>query len=104
MLKPARNIMLILALTCFISMATGLTLFVHIISLDQHEHHDHSKCPICQQSLLLSKKAVIEPETIIEKIELFSHNVQFYTQEEKTTIKFLFPLLRAPPCALFFNF
>ena len=80
-------------------MNTGLLMFVHMHNVKHQEQHNQSECAICQHSLLSSQKAIIESETIIKNIELYSHYVQFSTQKEKTTTKFLLPLLRAPPYA-----
>lgn len=78
-------------------MTTGLLMFVHMHDAEHHEHHDHNKCQICQHFLLSPKKAVIEPETTIKNIELFSHNVHYYTQDKLPTKKLQSIYPRAPP-------
>jgi hypothetical protein len=97
LIKPNRKSLLIIMLISFVAMTTGFSIFLHLHNVKHQEHNSHNECVICQNSLLSSQKAIIESETTIKNIELNSHYVQFFTQEEKTTTKFLLPLLRAPP-------
>jgi hypothetical protein len=100
----ARKTILILALASFISMATGTAIFLHIISTNHHEYHNHNKCPLCFQLLLTTPKTIIQPSIKIQNFELFLYYIQIYTQIEKTIIKFQLPLLRAPPVLSNYNF
>jgi hypothetical protein len=84
-------------------MTTGLVMFVHLHDAEHcehdehHENHDHDNCQICQQFLFSSKKVIIEPQTIIQNIELYAHYVQLNSQEIISIVKLQSSCPRAPP-------
>ncbi|MBN1973861.1 MAG: hypothetical protein JW787_09505 [Sedimentisphaerales bacterium] len=100
MLNFTRKSILILALASFTAMATGTTIFLHIISTEHHEHHDQNTCTICQHSLLWSKKAIIIPQTTIQLIEQFAEYVQFCIQREILSVTLPSFFSRGPPALI----
>jgi hypothetical protein len=103
-LKLIRKSILVLALAGFVSMATGTTIFLHVISTEHHEHHDFNGCPICQQLLLSSKKTIVISKILIQEIEPFTEYVEFFIQEKLPKNKFQSFFSRAPPDSAIYNF
>jgi len=53
--RRIRNTFLTLGAICFLAMAFGITLYLHLAHAEEPAKHDVAHCPICQQ-LLISKK------------------------------------------------
>lgn len=83
-------------------MNIGLEMFMHIHNVKHQGHHDHSKCQICQQLLISSKKAIIPPATLIQKIQPFLGYAIFIIQKVVSGFEFQSFFTRGPP-AVFIN-
>jgi len=62
LLGVTRKIVLVIGTACFISMATGVTLQLHLLSCAHPDKHDHDNCPICANLLIHSNKFLQYPE------------------------------------------
>lgn len=65
MLNLLRKILLITAMICFLAMATGLTLILHLSGIEHPEKHDSEHCPICQQIFINPAKVIIPAEPVV---------------------------------------
>ena len=93
----ARKTVLVISMLSFAAMTTGLVMFIHLHNVEHPEHHNHDNCQICQNSLVSSKKAIIEPAAQIKHIALNPYYVQLYFQEITTTTRLHSTCPRAPP-------
>lgn len=63
-----RTALLISACAALVAMTSGLLLTIHLLSTDQHGHHDSHDCVVCQQLLAASKKALPAPATELVRL------------------------------------
>lgn len=77
MIRSARKCVLMLAAVCFVSMATGATLQLHLLGHEHPHEHDSEHCLICQQ-LVVSGKYVAEPGLQLDDITRFEYFTDFY--------------------------
>lgn len=72
--RIARTAVLVIGMTCFISMATGVTLQLHLLSYEHPEEHDHENCPICASLLIHSNKFIQYPDIQIQYFDSLEPN------------------------------
>jgi len=77
LLNLARKSLLITMIICFAAMVTGLTLILHLSSIEHPEKHDSEHCQICQQLLTAPSKFAPEPELALDNSSQFQHYVEF---------------------------
>ena len=70
-----RQIFAVLALVCFVAVASGLALFPHLAHLEEPGEHDTDHCPLCQLVFVSAKNCMTEPEPVVIKDELAEHVV-----------------------------
>jgi len=58
-----RNTVLVLAIASFASMASGLTLYLHLASVGGADHHDAAHCPLCSVMVLGAAKVTLEVQS-----------------------------------------
>ncbi len=91
------NTFLAVGASCFLAMASGIVLQLHLAHVDNPLTHDANHCPTCQQ-LVASKKdyiAPIEPATIV--VDQVGRLIQFYPDAPPLQ-RWVKPLhARAPP-------
>lgn len=81
MLNLARKSLLITMIICFAAMVTGLTLMLHLFSIEHPEEHNCEQCPICQQIFINPAKVIIPDELAVihEDIVLYQVDSIFNT-------------------------
>jgi hypothetical protein len=62
---PLRNAVLFLAIACFASMTSGLTLQLHLATVDDVDHHDPAHCSLCTVLLFGVAKSHLETQTCV---------------------------------------
>jgi len=62
---------------CFLATVTGLTLKLHLSSIEHPEKHNSEHCQICQQLLTAPEKFNPVPELVIDNSNQFQHYVEF---------------------------
>jgi hypothetical protein len=60
-----RNVLVLLAVGCFATTASGLALLPHLSHLDEPTEHDAEECSLCQQALVSAKHYVTAPEPVL---------------------------------------
>lgn len=99
MFKLTYKSVLIILLISFIAMNTGFLMFIHLNNVKHQEHHNHNECQICQQSLLSSKKAIVQSKSAIQEIEPFADFILFIIQKKRGIFEFQSFFTRGPPAA-----
>jgi len=66
LVRSLRNWLLLAASVTFVAMVTGLTLQLHLLSLDNPDSHNSNRCAVCQQLLIAPHKFVPQPEPQID--------------------------------------
>jgi hypothetical protein len=100
MKNSLRKVLLALVMVCFILTAANVAVVQHLIEHHKDESHDHEHCPICQQAIVNTAKAVLpdapvikeQPQVTIADVYVIHHFVKDF--------KFLTPHTRAPPAAV----
>jgi hypothetical protein len=65
---------------CFVALATGLTLKLHLLSHKHPDNHTSSRCPTCQQLLITPNKFVLEPQFSLPDTDSFQDEIEFPLQ------------------------
>jgi hypothetical protein len=74
-----RKSVLMLAITSFLAMTTGLITKLHLSSQKDHQEHDPDRCSICKQLLTVQKGLPSQSESKIGYTDQFEHyNVPYY--------------------------
>ncbi len=60
MSRRIRSIVLVTGTVCFLAMASGLILYLHLTHVRDVATHDASHCPLCQQLLATKKSYTID--------------------------------------------
>ena len=60
-----RDVLVLLAVGCFATTASGLALLPHLSHQDESREHDADACPLCQQALVFAKHCVTAPESVL---------------------------------------
>jgi hypothetical protein len=99
MIKSLRKFVLVITTAIFLLNAVNVPLYIHLAEHKPDAHHDHDKCPICQQAAINKTKVVLPtisiafelPQITIADIDVVDCFVKIF--------KFITPPLRAPPSA-----
>jgi Protein of unknown function (DUF2946) len=92
-----RKVLLALVMVCFVLTATNAVLALHLAEHHKDKSHDSEHCPICQQAVVNTVKAVL-PDTTPAKEPLLVTIVNVCAiQHFVKDFKFLTPYQRAPP-------
>jgi hypothetical protein len=95
--SPLRHAVLILAAVCFLAMASGLALCLHLAHREDPLHHDWDHCSLCQAIAINGTKFHIEsPTTVIgggDLVTTFSRTRQVSPRQSIPSV----PAPRAPP-------
>ncbi|MDD5063841.1 MAG: hypothetical protein PHQ35_03650 [Phycisphaerae bacterium] len=92
-----RRILLALVMACFILTATNVVLVLHLAEHHKDEHHDSEHCPICQQAIVNTVKAILPDAPVIKEPPRAAATVVCVIQSLVKDFKFLTPHTRAPP-------
>jgi len=93
----ARMIVLILLAICFMSMVTGLSLQLHLLSHEHSHEHDFNDCSTCRQLLVSPEKLATGPQIILPNKELCKESIEFIPQFSVTTFHYKSINARPPP-------
>lgn len=94
-----RVILLVLVTACFIMTATNVVLVLHLIEHHNDKSHDSEHCPICQQAVVDTVKAVLPDAPVVKEPLLVTTAGVCVIQYPVKDFKFLTPYTRAPPNA-----
>jgi hypothetical protein len=76
LIRSARKCVLMFAAVCFVSMASGATLQLHLLGHEHPHEHDSENCSICRQ-LIVSGKYIAGPELQLDDIARFEYFTDF---------------------------
>ena len=100
MKDSVRRILLAPVLVCFTLTATNVVIVLHLIEHHNDKSHDSEHCPICQQAVVNTAKAIlIDAPVIKEPLLVTIADVRVIRQIVKD-FKFLTSQKRAPPAAV----
>ena len=77
MIRLDRKTVLISMTICFMSMFTGVSLQLHLLSHEHSLEHDFDDCSICRQLLISPEKFAAEPLTNLPDIEQHKDTFEF---------------------------
>lgn len=97
MLNLVRKSLLITAIVCFLAMVTGLTLMLHLSSIEHPEEHNCENCPICQQIVINKNPAILCFSIVIHAVNEITFTISYSKSFLPRIVKFHLPQLRAPP-------
>jgi len=60
-----RDVLVLLAVGCFATTASGLALLPHLSHQDESREHDAEACSLCRQALVSAKHCVTAPEPVL---------------------------------------
>lgn len=94
-----RTAVVVTAVAAVFAMTSGLLLTIHLLTADHsHCHHSHD-CSICQQFLILSKKALPAPAVdLVQQAPVLGGDVPDFVEH----IEHRYPQIsrpRGPPCS-----
>ena len=69
--RVARKVFLVTGTICFLSIVTGATLYLHLLSHELADGHNHEKCPVCTHLLIQPHKFLHSFETPVIYSECF---------------------------------
>jgi hypothetical protein len=95
-----RKVILTIALTSIVLLATQAALFVHLVFEKEHGEHDPHNCPVCKQLSSLVKKPAFEEDIEIYKIPHFETGFVFQSSVIPPVFTFQTVRQRAPPACL----
>lgn len=72
---PLRNTVLVLAIVGFASMASGLTLQLHLAGAENSHHHNSADCTLCHAMLLGAAKFHLEAQSTVVPNDNFGETV-----------------------------
>jgi len=93
----ARKILLITVIACFAALVTGLTLMLHLSSIEHPEEHNCEHCPICQQIIINPAKVIIPAEPVVIYEEIILYEVDFTFEYPTAIVENRCCIPRAPP-------
>ena len=96
---PARKGVLLLATVSFMTMATGASLQLHLLTHDHQQEHDSDKCSVCQHFLTTPGKFTQEPKCELPGANLLKRDAEFPLHICITTFHHNPFSPRAPPLA-----
>ena len=96
LLAVTRTAVLVVGTACFISMATGVTLQLHLLSCEHPEKHDHDDCPICTSLLIHSNKFMQYPDIQVTHFDSLETN-PFYPASTRLATNYLTAFNPRPP-------
>ena len=70
------NAFLVLGAVCFLAMASGAVLHLHLAHVADPAKHDAGHCPLCQQLLVTKKYYSVEIESAHVDIDRVGHVVE----------------------------
>ena len=96
MIRSVRKFITILATVCFISMATGVTLQLHLLGREHSQEHNSEQCSICQQ-LMASGRYIAEQESQFDEIAQLKYFFDTYSRSFITVFNLKSFKPRPPP-------
>ena len=99
MIKFLRKFVFVIVVMAFLLASANVPLLIHLAEHKGDAHHDHDKCPICQQAIANKTKAIIPiiitavqlPQITIANVNV----IECFVKE----FEFITPYLRASPSA-----
>jgi len=82
---------------CFALAATNTILALHLAQHDGDEHHNHDKCPICQQAFINKNPAILCPVAPIHSVSITAFAITNTDSFSPRIAEFQIPYSHAPP-------
>jgi len=79
-IQITQKVTLIIMTISFVALATGLTLYLHLLSHEHPVSHSSSQCSICQQILTTQNKIALEQQFNILDTDSFQDEIEFSLQ------------------------
>jgi hypothetical protein len=76
--RPHRQAVLVCITICFVTMVTGISLQLHLLSEAHSEKHDTEHCSLCQQLLFSPDKYFLESELTFEISSKIQYCIDFH--------------------------